>query len=358
MRELPIRVFIICPCYNEAKYIEKFLQTTLQQTIFSDHKFHTQLIIIDGASSDGTTEILRRHAAAGSIMLLNNPARFVSQGLNTALKLALKQSIDYVIRMDIHAEYPLEYAHALVQEMDARRRNGEKLGNIGFAVETLPGDETEQAYFIAKALSSRLGVGTSSFRLGVDSPLYVDTLPFGVFPIEVFRQIGLFDEMLVRNQDDEFNARLCKHGYKLLLLSQLKTKYFARTTLTKVRTMFYQYGYYKPLVNFKLGRPASLRQFFPLVFVIAIIGTIAIAPVTIAPLIFLASAYASICVLFYREARPITSRNVSPITASKYFLLSCATLLTIHVSYGMGYLVGGFKLLLGRAHIGPTKASR
>lgn len=48
------------------------------------------------------------------------------------------------------------------------------------------------------------------------------------------------------------------------------TKYYARDKISKVRKMFYQYGLYKPLVNKKIGAPATIRQFFPLVFVLGL----------------------------------------------------------------------------------------
>ena len=35
--------------------------------------------------------------------------------------------------------------------------------------------------------------------------------------------------------------------------------------------MFYQYGLFKPLVNKKLGSPATIRQFFPLFFVLGLL---------------------------------------------------------------------------------------
>jgi len=43
-------------------------------------------------------------------------------------------------------------------------------------------------------------------------PRWVDTVPFGCYPREVFTRFGTFDEELARNQDDEFNLRLRKTG--------------------------------------------------------------------------------------------------------------------------------------------------
>jgi hypothetical protein len=78
----------------------------------------------------------------------------------------------------------------------------------------------------------------------------------------------MYDTDLIRNQDDEFNGRIIKNGGKIYLLPEVEIKYFARDKISKVRKMFYQYGLYKPLVNKKLGSPATIRQFFPLFFVL------------------------------------------------------------------------------------------
>ena len=101
--------------------------------------------------------------------------------------------------------------------------------------------------------------------------MQVDTVPFGCYRKDVFDRIGLYDTDLVRNQDDELNARLVKHGGRIYLLPNLVVDYFARDTIKKTGKMFYQYGLYKPLVNKKLGSPATLRQFFPVAFVLGII---------------------------------------------------------------------------------------
>jgi hypothetical protein len=43
----------------------------------------------------------------------------------------------------------------------------------------------------------------------------------GCWPKKVFYDIGLFDEELVRDQDDEFNYRLRKMGGKILLNQEI-----------------------------------------------------------------------------------------------------------------------------------------
>ena len=69
-------------------------------------------------------------------------------------------------------------------------------------------------------MSHPLGVGNSHFRIGVAGDRWVDTVPFGCYRRDVFDRIGMFDEELVRNQDDELNLRLINQGGRILLSPQ------------------------------------------------------------------------------------------------------------------------------------------
>src|SRR5207302_680738 len=83
----------------------------------------------------------------------------------------------------------------------------------------------------------------------------------------VFDRIGVFDEELVRNQDDELNARLLKQGGRIMLIPEVVSHYYARGSLGQVARMFYQYGYFKPLAAWKVGQIMTLRQVVPALFV-------------------------------------------------------------------------------------------
>lgn len=87
---------------------------------------------------------------------------------------------------------------------------------------------------------------------------------------KIFDKIGMFDEYLIRNQDDEFNARIKNHGGKIYLVPDVQIVYYSRDSFIKLWKMYYQYGYFKPLVNLKLKKPTTIRQFVPLVFVLVL----------------------------------------------------------------------------------------
>lgn len=323
---------VICPIYNEEKYIARCIESLLLQDYPHDD---LEIIFVDGMSTDNTRDIIATYIAKYPfIKMLDNPQKIVPYAMNAGIKASMGEII---IRLDGHVEYPNNYFSALVKnlkELDA--------DNVGALCETLPCGSSARELAIAEALSSSFGMGNSYFRIGCDDVKQVDTVPFGCFKREVFDKVGLYDNELIRNQDDELNGRIIKNGGKIYLIPSIMTKYYARDKVSKVRKMFYQYGLYKPLVNKKLGAPATIRQFFPLVFVLGLIfGTILSCFSWI-----IAAIFVSVMALYLMLAYHFTLKSVMRTGKCGLFLYQPLTYLTVHTSYGWGYLVGIYKILM------------
>ena len=173
---------------------------------------------------------------------------------------------DIVMRVDAHYEYPPHYASRLVQWLE--HSGADNVGGIWILE---PANDSAIARAIAIAVRHPFGVGNARYRLGSSESQAVDTVPFGCYRKEVFRRIGGFDEDLVRNQDIEFNMRLRRAGGEILLVPDVVVRGHARGTLTKIARMFFQYGYYNPLVIRKLGGRVTLRQTATPLFVAALV---------------------------------------------------------------------------------------
>ena len=319
---------VICPIYNEEKYIAKCIDSILAQDYPKDD---LEVIFVDGMSSDHTREIVAEYSAKYSfIRLIDNPDRIVPPAMNIGIKASVG---DIIVRLDAHAIFPRNYFSELVKnlrELDA--------DNVGGVCRTLPINDTPVCRSIAYVLSSTFGMGNSHFRIGADSIIEVDTVPFGCFKRELFERIGYFDEELTRNQDDEFKGRIIKNGGKIFLLPDLVIDYFARDTVAKVYKMFYQYGLFKPLVNKKLGQPATIRQFFPLLFVLGLI---------LGPLTFLISSafiwlYLGVLLVYLTLAAVFSSKESRSL---KEVLIKIWVYFVVHFAYGWGYINGIIKLI-------------
>jgi GT2 family glycosyltransferase len=215
-------------------------------------------------SEDNTREIIKRYIKKYPfIKLINNSKKIVPTALNIGIR---KARGDIIIRIDVHNTYPSNYIEKLI--LWIRKSKADNVGGIWI---TKAGAETPIAKAIALALSHPFGVWNPYFRIGIKEPKYVDTVPFGCYRREVFDKIGLFDEDLVRNQDDEFNLRLIKNGGKILLVPDIISYYYARDSIYKLWKMYFQYGYFKPLVVKKVGGILAWRQIIPSSFISSLI---------------------------------------------------------------------------------------
>jgi hypothetical protein len=207
---------------------------------------------------------------------------------------------------------------------------------VGGVWNTQPAKDTPICQAIALASSHPFGVGGSMHKIGASKIMETDTVPFGCYKREVFEKTGPFDTDLVRNQDDEFNGRLLNLGGKIYLIPQVIINYTARDTISKMRHMYYQYGLYKPLVNKKLGSPATVRQFFPLLFLLALVlGGIAsiFSP-------FVLNIYLAMIMLYLIIGLVVGGMSAIRTYQPLLILLMPYVFFNIHLSYGFGYLRG------------------
>jgi len=334
------KVSVVIPIRNESDYIAETLHSIFAQDYPSNSM---EVIVADGESDDDTYAVVRRLIDKyPNIRLISNPERIVSNALNLAIT---ESKGELIIRMDAHSIYPKDYISRLVHEM-------ERLGsdNVGGVCITLPANNDLIPTAIALAISHPMGIGDSTFRVGSDKIKEVDTVPFGCFRRTLFDKIGFFDTDLIRNQDDEFNGRILKTGGKIHLIPDVKIKYFARSNLKSLAKMFYQYGLFKPLVNKKLGTPATMSQFVPPLFLLFLL-TAAMQPI-------LPSIFTTVWI-FFLAIYFLMSTLVGLILATKVkrpALLFVIPYLfpLIHISYGWGYLKGFFLVFVLNKKLGKN----
>jgi succinoglycan biosynthesis protein ExoA len=279
------------PTRNEARFIARTLGAILAQDYSPDS---VEVIVVDGMSEDETRKIVREYASKDPrIVLLDNPGKIVSSGMNLGIK---KAKGDVVFRVDGHSVIPPDYISQCVKWLKKENVDG-----VGGAVDSEAMSYVGEA--IAACMSSAFGIGASGFRTARQDgvPIEVDTLPFWAFRRSVFERIGLFNEQMVRHQDYELNYRLRSTGGKLLLLPWLRVKYYVRSTLRNFWRQYWQYGIWKG--RFLRTYPASvrLRHLVPPLFVLAM--TTAIASLLVDPsagidcLALLAAIYCSYLVV-------------------------------------------------------------
>ena len=322
---MPLSVSVILPCRNEAKVIGSCIESIIKSEYPTER---LELLIVDGRSDDGTREIVNEFCTNFPwIRLLDNNRGITPAALNIGIKSARGQ---IVIRMDAHTLYPPDYIGKLVDWIERSQAD-----NVGGICITRPANETAKAQAIAIGLSHPWGVGNSHFRIGVPAPKWVDTVPFGCYRRAVFDKIGLFDERLLRNQDDEFNHRLIKSGGRILLVPEIVSYYTTRESLGKLWIMYYQYGYFKPLAARTIGAVMTIRQLVPSAFVIALVLTATLAPWSN----LMAVLFGSI-IISYGVLDLCIGVGVAVKRGLRCGVWSMVVFPVLHLSYGIGYLKG------------------
>lgn len=321
-------VSVIVPIRNEEKFIEDTLTSVCNQTF---PKEDYEIIIADGLSTDGTLEIIKNvqeRFPKHHIQVISNEGQIVPTGLNEAIRCAKGKII---LRVDGHCEINKNYISTCVKLLKSK-----DVDVVGGVIDTI--GQNYVAKTIAISMSSNFGVGGSPFRVNQEKEIFVDSVAFPAFTHEIIEKVGLFDEELVRNQDDEYTYRIRKAGGKILLSPELRSKYYSRASLKKLFKQYYQYGFWKIRVLQKHPLQMRPRQFAPFLFVVLLLASLGLMPFSQLGLWFFTSI---MCVYL------VANITASIIEANKngwnYLLLFPAVFGTLHISYGVGFLVGLFR---------------
>lgn len=332
-------VSIVVPCLNEVGYIEKCAQSVLHAIDVAQVK--GELLIVDGGSDDGTQEKVQQMMQAhANLQLLDNPHRTTPHALNIGIKTSQGEA---VIILGAHSWVDEGFVRENLIDLDEHP----DAGCVGGVLVNAYEDDTSRA--IGIAMSSPFGVGNARFRTGGEAG-YVDTVAFGAYRKEVFDRIGLFNEELIRNQDDEFNFRMHKAGYKVHFNPKIISNYYVRASLTKLQRQYYQYGYWKVYVNLMHQAVTTWRQLVPLAFFSYILFLVFSFLVALA---FEWELWLRIItlplVLYAALVLVISTLSTLKEGLFAHLLTVCRSFFVLHFHYGRGYFLGIIHfLLLGR----------
>lgn len=315
-------VSVIIPVRNEKAHIKACLKSALAQEEVAGG---FEIIVVDGRSTDGTREIIQKEFAGDSrVRVLDNPRGIVPTALNIGICAARGEII---ARMDAHSEYASDYLKQCLQIL-------KEIGadNVGGPARTKTQSYLQKA--IAKAYHSFFAVGGARFH-DVNYEGYVDTITYGCWYRDTLFKIGLFDEELVRNQDDELNLRLIRAGGKIWQSTRIKSWYHPRSSLQGLFWQYLQYGYWKVRVIQKHRLPAAWRHLAPGLFIFfALVNLILLPWVTWAPSLLLAQ------IGIYCLASMTAAFNTAKKEGWKLFPIMPLVFACFHFGYGLGFLKG------------------
>ena len=321
---------IIIPCLNEEKYIS----TCIESILNSDIDFKScEIIFVDGNSRDRTVEIITTYQEKYSfIKLLHNPKKITPVSMNIGIKEARG---DFIFIISAHANYPKDYFKKLYDYLIKL-----KADCVGGVLITDVKNKNKKSNSIKEVLSHPLGVGNASFRTGSSKIKEVDTVAFGCYTRESFKNYGLYNEKLVRNQDIELNKRIIKCGGKIYLIPDVKCTYYARENFWDLAKNNFNNGYWNILTAYytKSLCSLSLRHFIPLLFICSVFLPV-ILSIFYTKILYITFFSLGSYLLFVTIISFKLKNNKNNIFNLIWGFI------TLHFSYGLGSFVGLFSVI-------------
>lgn len=329
-------ISIIIPCRNEAKHI-----TACVEAIFASalpEGCTLEVVVVDGESDDGTRDVIAGlQERFPQLRLLPNPQRITPVAFNLGIQAT---SGDYVQIIGARQFVAPDYLARGIQRLQQQP----EIWCVGGKVENSFADETSR--IIARAMDTPFGVGGGNFRI-LTTSAFVDTVGTPMYPRFVFERIGLFDEALIRNQDDEFNFRITKAGGRIFLDVEMRVAYVVRGVIANLYRQYFQYGYWKVYVNRKHGTITTLRQLAPAAFLLfALLGWCSIFLS-----VYAFAVYAGVLVLYGLLALLYAVKKAEQPKQIPTYL---RTFFALHAGYGLGYLQGIWQFLVLRRKAGTS----
>jgi glycosyltransferase involved in cell wall biosynthesis len=323
-----ITISIIIPCRNEQDYIAGCLESI----ICGKYPINlVEVIVVDGMSDDNTRNIILDYCNKYDfIETIDNIKQTTPYAFNLGIK---NSSSDFIVFMGSRFEISKNYIQYSIDKL----KSNDELGCIGGAIYNIYENKISET--ISKVMNSKFGVGVGNFRTNFNDELYVDTVSCAVYRTSIFEEIGLFDEKLTRNQDDDFNYRVIKAGYKILSSNKISYKYFVRASFSKLFKQYYQYGYWKVFVNKKHKTITTVRQIVPFLFV-SYLFAFSISLWFLGGYVYIASVPLALYVLLISYfSVQLGDKSSEIINLLKSFFI-------LHFSYGLGYLEGVFDFII------------
>jgi arylsulfatase A-like enzyme/glycosyltransferase involved in cell wall biosynthesis len=219
MSALPA-ISVIATVRNERGGIHEFVESLLAQTLAPD-----EVIIVDGASTDGTLEILREYERAGRIRLISQPCN-IAEGRNLGVRAARNERIaatDAGCRADPDWLERIARAFASAEQPDVVAAN--------YAFDTRSEFE----------LASVLATDPPDRERSEQGKYYPSSRSIG-FTKRAWAAAKGYPEWLYAAEDTLFNIRLRQLGFRFAFARDALVRWRPRTTWKGLVRQHFNYG--------------------------------------------------------------------------------------------------------------------
>lgn len=316
------------PVLNEEGFIEAAVRTILEQ----DYTGEKEIVLALGPSRDRTDEIARALAAEDArVRLVANPERDIPAGLNHAIG-ASRHPV--IVRVDAHSELTADYTR---RGIEALRREG--AANVGGVMRAAGRGPVQSA--IARGYNSPFGLGGGAYH-GDGTPGPAESAYLGIFRREALAEVGGYDPEILRGEDWELNLRVRRAGYTVWFEPALSVTYWPRASFGDLARQFFATGTWRAMLVRRYGRANPLRFFAPGVLVLALAVSLVALVLLVCGVLPWASGWPVLLLpaVLYALGIAYATVRIPDQRGLRDRLLTAATLVTMHVSWGTGFLRG------------------
>lgn len=312
-------ILIVLPALNEVEHIETCIRSLMRPKVWMAG---CHLVVADGGSDDGTREAVQQLAQTyPNLILIDNPGRLQSAGVNTAVAHSALPHHKYLIRCDVHAIYPAGYVQTLAAEI-------QRVGAASVVTAMDASGHTGFQQAAAWIVDTPIGSGGSAHRGGFKAQ-FVDHGHHAAFNLNWFRRVGGYDPSISHNEDAEYDMRLAKAGGTVWLTNRTRIAYFMRPTLTSLWQQYWNYGRGRANTLIMHGTMPRARQIAPVANIWLLAASFAamfVTPLAAAWPVLYATILLAASVVGVASLRSIAGLWAGP------------ALGTMHLAWGLGFM--------------------
>ena len=320
-----VSVTVLIPMRNAGRDIVRCLNAIMANDYPSDL---VEIIVIDALSTDASSDIVRQYIDKHSfIRMLFNPRGLPSVSLNMGLDAA---GGDVIVRVDSASVVEADYISRAVKLLMTT-----EAVNVGGAQRATGVSYLTRA--VAMATNSSYAIGDARLR-NAQREKWVDGIYLGAWWRETLESLGGFDGSLTDDENYDLSYRLRRMRGKAFYSPSIRSSYRVRGSFPRVMKTYAGHGF--RMARAIKSHPDALRPshlaapgVVLLIVISALLALYSWPTGTIAPGAYLLHSLIA--------SRRITQRR-------RYQLTMPLVLLALHLSWGVGFIVGIFRWGLPR----------
>lgn len=321
-------VSYIMPVLNEEGFLEDAVRTILAQ----DYAGEKEIVLALGPSRDRSDAIAAALAEEDPrVRLVANPERDIPAGLNRAIEAS---GHPVIVRVDAHSELTPDYTRRGIEAL-----RGDGVANVGGIMVAAGRSPVQRA--IARGYNSPFGLGGGAYH-GDGAPGPAESAYLGIFRREAVEGVGGYDRGILRGEDWELNLRIRRAGFTVWFDPALRVTYWPRASFGDLSKQFFATGTWRAVLVRRYGGANPWRFFAPGTLVLVLAAGVVMLLLQILGIVPWASWWSLVWAptALYALGILVAVVRIPEQRGLRDRLLTAAALVTMHTSWGAGFLRG------------------